>query len=233
MKLEDLCRKFSKKQANINFQKQKELEKELHELTNKPKSGDISGQIGKVQQELGTIHNKWVQGAKIRSKEQFYQDDEKPTKYFFNLETHQQSQKEISVLVDEQGVKHTSHKDVMKHMAEFYEDLYTFEPTNANAQETLLNVIHRCLPEEVRASLEGPLTLRECYQAMVTMEKRKSLGSDGLPVEFYLLFWEIIGNDLVDVLNHSCEVSTLPTSMRQAMITLAYKKGDKKQLSNW
>ena len=80
------------------------------------------------------------------------------------------------MLVDEQGVKHTSHKDVMKHIAEFYEDLYTFEPTNANAQETLLNIIHRCLPEEARTGLEGPLNLEECYQAMVTMENRKSPG---------------------------------------------------------
>ena len=195
--------KFSRKQANINFQKQKELEKELHELMNKPKSADISQQIGKVQQELGNIHNQWVQGAKIRSKERFYNDDEKPTKYFFNLETHRQSQKEISKLVDEQGVIHTTHKDVMKYIADFYEDLYTVEPTNAQAQETLLDTIQRRLPEEVRAGLEGPLTLDECYKAMSGMEMRKSLGSDGPPVEFYLLFWEIVGNDLVDVLNHS------------------------------
>ena len=97
------------------------------------------------------------------------------------------------------------------------------------AQETLLNIIHRHLPEEVRAGLKGPLTLEECYQAM----SAKSLGSDRLPLGFYLFFWEIIRNDLVDGLNHSYEVSTLPASMGQAMITLASKKGDKKHLSNW
>ena len=121
----------------------------------------------------------------------------------------------------------------MNPIANFYEDLYTFEPTNATAQETLLNTIHRRLLEEVRAGLEGPLTLEECYKAMSIMERRKSQGSDGLLVEFYLLFWEITGSDLVDVLNNSYEVSTLPMSMRQAMITLAYKKGDKNLLANW
>ena len=58
------------------------LEKELNELLNKPKSGDISQKIGKIQEELGAIHNKLVMGAKIHSKEKFYHDDEKPTKYF-------------------------------------------------------------------------------------------------------------------------------------------------------
>ena len=171
-------------------------------------------------------------GAKIRSEEKFCHDDEKPTKYFFNLENDQQSQKSISELVDEQGVRHTTHKDVMKHIGGFYEDLYTFEPTNAKAQETLLNTIHRWLPEEVRAGLEGPLTLEECYHEMAGMERRKSPGSDGLPVEFYLLFWEIIGEDLVDVLNISYEVSTLPSSMRKAMITSSHKKRDKGRLGN-
>ena len=170
---------------------------------NRPKSGDITQQIGKILQELGTIHNKWVLSAKTRSKEKFHHNDEKPTKYFLNLKTHQQSKKDISELVNEQGVRHTSHQDVMRHIADFYEDLYTFEPTNAKAQETLLNTIHRHLPEEVRVGLEGPLTLDKCYQGMLAMEMRKSPGSDDLLVEFYLLFWEIIGNNLVDVLNHS------------------------------
>ena len=82
LKLKDLCKKFSKQQANTNFQKQRQLEKELHTLLNQPKSGDISQQTGKIQQELGTIHNKLVTGTKIYSKEKFYHEDKKPTKYF-------------------------------------------------------------------------------------------------------------------------------------------------------
>ena len=117
----------------------------------------------------------------------------------------------------------------MNHIA----DLYTFELTDVKLQETLLNTINRHLPEEVKAGLEGPLTLNECYQAMFNMEPGKSPGSDGLPVEFYLLFWKTIGEDLAEVLNHSYEVRTLPLSMRQAMIMLAHKKGDKNRLSNW
>ena len=130
-------------------------------------------------------------------------------------------------------MRHTTNEDVIKHIADFYENLYTFEPTDAKAQETLLNTISRRLPEGVKAGLEGLLTLDECYQAMFNMGRRRSPGSNSLPVKFYLLFWEIIGEDLVEVLNHSYEVSTLPLSMRHAMITLVHKKGDKDNLSNW
>ena len=146
---------------------------------------------------MEAIHNKTVTGAKIRSKQKFNHKDEKPTKYFFNLANHRQSQKGISELIDEQGTRLTTQKEIMNYIANFYEDLYTYEPTDAKAQETLLASISRRLPEEVKADLEGPLTLDGCYRTMLGMERRRSPRSDGLPVEFYHLFWEIIGNDLV------------------------------------
>ena len=80
-------------------------------------------QTGKIHQELGAIHNKLVTGAKVRSKETFYHEHEKLTKYFFNLENHPQSQKGISELIDEKGTRHMVQKDVMKHIDNFYEDL--------------------------------------------------------------------------------------------------------------
>ena len=63
------------------------LEKELNELLNKPKSGDISQKIGKIQEELGAVHNRLVTGAKICSKEKFYHDDENPQNIFSILRT--------------------------------------------------------------------------------------------------------------------------------------------------
>jgi len=35
------------------------------------------------------------------------------------------------------------------------------------------------------------------------MARRKAPGLDGLPMEFYLKFWNVLSNDLVSVLN-SC-----------------------------
>ena len=46
----------------------------------------------------------------------------------------------------------------------------------------------RLVPDEVRATLLG-------------MARNKSPGSDGLPIEFYLTFWDMLGPDLVDAFN--------------------------------
>ena len=82
---ERFVQKIFKTTSKTNFEKQRQLGKELHNLLTQLKSSNTLQQIGKIQQELGTIHNKFVIGAKICSKKKFYHENEKPTKYFFNL----------------------------------------------------------------------------------------------------------------------------------------------------
>ena len=48
---------------------------------------------------------------------------------------------------------------------------------------------------------DRPLTVAECRAALFGMALRKSPGCDGFPAEFYIKFWDILGDDLVDVLN--------------------------------
>ena len=45
------------------------------------------------------------------------------------------------------------------------------------------------LSDEERDSIEGLLTELECLNALKDMEPDKSPGTDGLPSEFYQMFW--------------------------------------------
>ena len=65
------------------------------------------------------------------------------------------------------------------------------------------------------------------------MTHNKTPGFDGLPMEFYLSFWDILGKDLVDVLNYGCVRGCLSYSQRQGTITLVPKKGDLRNRKNW
>ena len=57
---------------------------------------------------------------------------------------------------------------------------------------------------------------------------------DGLTVEFYLVFWPLVGKCLVECLNFARCHGKLSTSQKQAMITLLEKKDkDKRLLKNW
>jgi len=62
----------------------------------------------------------------------------------------------------------------------------------------------------------------------------KSPGNDGLTVEFYKAFWQVVGKIMVDSLNYSYDHGKLSNSQKEAIITLIEKKDkNKRNLSNW
>ncbi|CAM2100587.1 unnamed protein product [Caretta caretta] len=84
-----------------------------------------------------------------------------------------------------------------------------------------------------RDRLELPLTLAEFLEALRCMPTNKSPGMDGLTVEFYRVFWDILGPDLVTIWAESLQSGVLPLSCRRAVLALLPKKGDFRDLRNW
>jgi len=66
------------------------------------------------------------------------------------------------------------------------------------------------------------------------MASENSPGTDGLPSEFYKVFWEEIGESLTSALNFSFEIEQLPISQRRGIIKLIPKKdADPNLIENW
>ena len=71
------------------------------------------------------------------------------------------------------------------------------------------------------------------YKAITAMANNKSPGTDGLPAEFKKLFFDILAEDLLEVLNTIFDLGQMSTSQRTGLITMLYKKGDRLDLKNW
>ena len=65
------------------------------------------------------------------------------------------------------------------------------------------------------------------------MASGKAPGVDGLPMEFYLKFWDALGADLVEVLNCCLSRGYLAKSRQRGVISLTFKKGDRLDPHNW
>ena len=101
------------------------------------------------------------------------------------------------------------------------------------AQNWLLDQLSMSLNEQEQTSCEGLLTVEECRKALNGMDTGKSPGTDGLMTEFYLVFWAVIGDDLAEVLNYGFQNGQLSVSQRRGLLSLIFKKGEKKDLKNW
>ena len=84
--------------------------------------------------------------------------------------------------------------------------MFTAEVTDPAIANSLLSNVSSTLPSTQADLCDGPLSLDECFAALNGMARGKSPGSDGLPMEFYVKFWPILGTDSVNVLN-SCYLS--------------------------
>jgi len=62
----------------------------------------------------------------------------------------------------------------------------------------------------------------------------KTPRNDGIPIEFYKIFWPLIGEFMIASFNEAFDNKEMSSSQKQALITLIEKKGkDRNYLENW
>ena len=106
-------------------------------------------------------------------------------------------------------------KDIRKEMNDFYQDLFSEEEVDLEAQDWLLDKLSMSLDEQEQVSCGGLLTVEECREALNGMDTRKSPGIDGLTAEFCIVFWAVLGSDLVEVLIYGSQHDQLSVSQRR------------------
>ena len=65
---------------------------------------------------------------------------------------------------------------------------------------------------------------KECLEALKDTESDKTPGTDGLPPEFYKVFWKDISTILIKSLNFAYEKDQLSITQRRGIIKLIPKK---------
>ena len=86
------------------------------------------------------------------------------------------------------------------------------------------------LSDDEKLSCEGKILLNECKLILETFQNNKAPGNDGIPKEFYKLFWPLISEPFLKCVNEYFENKELSSSQKQAVITLIEKK---RQRSNF
>lgn len=134
---------------------------------------------------------------------------------------------DIFCIKDKDGIIQCDSKKVNASFASFYQELYNSESNfDKNVCNDFLNNIKLPrLSNDDSAKLDDSITLQECEAAVREMRKGKSPGPDGIPPEFYLTFWPLIGPLLMDMIQYSIRVGSFSRDVNSALISLLLKKG--------
>ena len=90
------------------------------------------------------------------------------------------------------------------------------------------------LTEQQSSDCGKLINKNEILSALRKMKNNKSPGNDGLQKEFYIFYFLIIGDLLLNRLNYCFEQGELAPTQRQAIITLVPKPGkDIRFLKSW
>ena len=174
------------------------LEKHLDNSSNSnPSYHTVAERVFTLKQELEHILEYRTKGAIIRSKSQWYNEGEKNSAYFLNLEKRHFKQGTISQLKINDTDFVTTDKDILSECTVFYKNLYTSKKPDSLQSTFFCEVNSASLTNEEQTLCEGPLTQMECLEALKKMESDKTPGTDGLPAEFYKVFWKDISSFLI------------------------------------
>ena len=148
-----------------------------------------------------------------------------PLRFFFRLEKKRATDRFISALRAGDGSLVTDKDGLCNLLRSFYLDLFTAVPCDSSARAELLSHISSVLPFDDSEVCEGLLSQGECFAALHGMARGKAPGCDGLPMEFYLKFWDILGNDLVLVLNSAFRLGSCLALSVEVLLLWLLKRG--------
>ena len=241
--------KYSKEKRSKLRNEEKALQEELQELDGKICNNDAFDQetlekYEAAKDKLKRIHDTRGKEAIFRSKTKWFEQGEKPTKYFFNLEKNNYEKKLIREVKSENDEVISNFVQVNKEIENFYSKMYTSKITGNNTSDVSEhnNNIHKFIeglniPQlnvEEQESLEKDLTFEELKDALTSFADNKSPGEDGFTKEFYEAFFDLLWKDLLNSYNDAFNKGSLSVSQKRGTITLI-PKGDENlsDLKNW
>ena len=186
-----------------------------------------------AKQRLRQFELAELKAIKICTKLRYSEVDERSTKYFYNLEKARQADQSIKLLTKDNLDTVSDPYSILVEARNFYKKLYTTKHIDEGAQRDILSINTPTLKSSDRKTCEGLLTFPEITKAVKGMEPNKSSGIDGLTVNFYQHFWDILAPELTAVYNYAYTSGMLSLSQRRGIITLVFKKGDHTRLSQW
>lgn len=231
--------------ARSEKQKLQVLNKKLKDITKERDNLDLNTQgvvlfqdhnlqIEAINNEIDGILTRRTAGAMIRSRANWYELAEKPSKYFMSLEKHRYNRKTINKIYNHQGTKISDPGDILDYLTQHYTKVFA-SPDQLDPDMEYLALLDIPQVKESDAYwLKAPIQLEEIHLALKSMNLDKCPGTDGLTIEFYKKFWPMIASHVHKLFNTYIERKILNRTAREAVTSLMGKPDkDPLNINSW
>lgn len=135
------------------------------------------------------------------------------------------------LLADEESIN----REIVEHFTSIFKNQRSPDKTYAASfLDGVKGVFsHGPSSEQVSCALTAPFCTQEIKVAIVECKTNKAPGTDGIPYEFYLAFWDLVGPHFLDMMNHVLERKSVLPTQGKAAIRLIPKVPHPKCLSEY
>ena len=169
-----------------------------------------------------------------RSKSKWYQEGERSTKYFLNLNKAKNNRSEMTELMID-GTCINEPGKINEYVEGFYRKLYEKGDTKSQNSPLLVDFLKELetIPILVSSKLDQPITPDELFETLKTCSD-SAPGPDGIPYSLIKLTWKHFGKLLADSWTLAQNTGILAPSHTSSYLRLLPKEGkDKMVLKNW
>jgi hypothetical protein len=96
-----------------------------------------------------------------------------------------------------------------------------------------MGLVKETLDNREKTDLQKVLNEIEIQNYVMALKPHKSPGDDGIIGWFYQLYWDVIKNEFIQLLNEIFTENTLSESQYRGIISLLYKGAERENIKHW
>ena len=191
-------------------------------------------EIKNLKSRIDELKSNILEGVKIRSRLKEQMEGEKVSAFLIKQQASSKSRKLINSIKTEDNIVENLEADIILkdknsislYIRKYYEKLYKEEFYDEEFQNWFLQFVNKFLTEQEIRLLETMVTQKEIFEFILDMNVNKAPGVDGIPIEFYVKYWDIIKNEFTEIVRNIVNGTYLNENQRKAIIILLPKDGD-------
>jgi hypothetical protein len=185
---------------------------------------DSEAALRALESERNGILRKEEELWRLRSRALWLSCGDKNTKYFHKIASYNRIKNHIWEIKNEAGELVSDQKSIKSEVVRYFKHLYR-EPTSSFIADQckLVELFPKMINEEEAGLLYRPVSLEELKLVLSHCKKERSLGPDGWTTEFFLHFFELVGEDLLAMVEESRSLGSIVGGLNSTFLTLIPK----------
>ena len=202
-----------------------------------PESAWVETQMAQARQELREVEERRHDFSYHRQASHWARVGDRVSAEFFDITGPRHARAGIRSLRCSDGAITRDPVQVHEIATEFYRGLMTVAPLSEEAidcRELVWSHTRHTVTEQMQTSLAAPLTGDELTTALMALPRGSCPGEDGLPVAFFVRYWEQLATGMRHAFQEILGSGVMPESLSEGLIHLIPKEGgDREDIRHW